>query len=88
MKNNEIRAVDVRDDSITRVKIEVSELSNLEGRMLTIVDASISDPVQRKAMKDIVSQSVWTWGMDYHYGYTDEQWENNQKMGRGEAIGL
>ncbi len=30
--------------------------SSLLGRILTFVDASFSDPVQRKAMKDVVKQ--------------------------------
>ena len=32
---------------------------NLEGKILTIIDASISDHEQRKAMKDLVRKSIW-----------------------------
>ena len=38
-------------------------ISHLEGRMLTLVDASISDPEQRKALKDLFRQDIWTWAM-------------------------
>ena len=30
------------------------ELGNLVGRILTIIDSSVTDPIQRKAMKDLV----------------------------------
>lgn len=35
------------------------DLRNLEGKLLTILDASFSDPTQRKAVKDLVRQSIW-----------------------------
>ena len=31
----------------------------LEGRLLTVMEASFSDPVQRKAVKDLVRNTVW-----------------------------
>lgn len=40
------------------------EVSDLEGRLLTIVDASLSDPQQRKAVKDLVRQNIRQWGMN------------------------
>lgn len=33
--------------------------SNLQGQILTLVDASFSDLAQRKAFKDLVSQMFW-----------------------------
>jgi hypothetical protein len=33
--------------------------TDLVGKMLTVVDASVSDPAQRKAVKDLVEQSLW-----------------------------
>lgn len=36
-------------------------VGNLEGQWLTIVDATFSDPQQRKAMKDIVRKMIWDW---------------------------
>jgi hypothetical protein len=53
-----------QDSFLEYVKAEIlpfneSDISHLEGRLLTIVDSSISDPVQRKAMKDLVTQAVW-----------------------------
>lgn len=41
--------------------VDSSDINNLVGRMLTVVDASISDQEQRKALKDIVKQNVWSW---------------------------
>lgn len=39
-------------------------VGNLEGQWLTIVDATFSDPQQRKAMKDIVRKMIWYWDVD------------------------
>lgn len=38
-------------------------ISNLEGRMLTLVDAAIQDPEQRRALKDLVRSDIWMWAM-------------------------
>lgn len=38
-----------------------AHVGNLEGQWLTIVDATFSDPQQRKAMKDIVRKMIWDW---------------------------
>lgn len=41
--------------------LDHTDINNLIGKMLTVVDASISDSEQRKALKDIVKQNVWSW---------------------------
>ena len=38
-----------------------SWVGNLEGQWLTLVDATFSDPQQRKAMKDVVRKMIWDW---------------------------
>jgi hypothetical protein len=38
-----------------------SHISYLEGKLLTILDASIQDREQRKALKDLVRQELWLW---------------------------
>lgn len=35
------------------------DLQTLEGRLLTIIDASFSDQQQRKAVKDLVRNALW-----------------------------
>lgn len=40
------------------------QIQDLEGRILTLVDASISDPVQRKALKNLFSPMIWSWAME------------------------
>lgn len=45
----------------TFAEISLHDIRNLEGRILTIVDASLSDQQQKKAVKDIVKQTIW-WG--------------------------
>lgn len=41
--------------------INYEELYNLKGRLLTVVDATFTDQQQRKAMKDIVWQTLQAW---------------------------
>ncbi len=31
-------------------------MNHLQGRVLTLVDASVADPIQRKALKDLIKQ--------------------------------
>lgn len=38
-------------------------VGNLEGKILTITDASVSDPEQRKALKDLFRQTIWDWAI-------------------------
>lgn len=35
------------------------DVQTLEGKLLTLVDASFADPTQRKAVKDLVRQAIW-----------------------------
>lgn len=35
------------------------DITTLEGRLLTLVDASFSDPQQRKAFKDMLRREIW-----------------------------
>lgn len=35
-------------------------LNSLLGNVLTTIDASITDPIQRKAVKDIMKRHVWS----------------------------
>ena len=37
----------------------VAGTRSLEGELLTLVDSSTSDPVQRKAFKDLVRKIIW-----------------------------
>jgi hypothetical protein len=36
-------------------------INNLVGKLLTVSDAAFSDPEQRRAFKDLLTQSVWMW---------------------------
>lgn len=40
------------------------QTGNLVGRLLTLVDATFTDLEQRKAFKDMVSQTVYRWNSD------------------------
>lgn len=39
--------------------LSYQDIQNLEGRLLTIVDASFSDLAQRRAVKDLVRNALW-----------------------------
>jgi hypothetical protein len=46
--------------------VAYDELRNLEGKILTIVDASFTDKEQRKAVKDIVRRTFWFDWVEHH----------------------
>lgn len=48
----------------TRYPINYEELYNLKGRLLTLVDATYTDPQQRKAQKNLVWQTLRAWMED------------------------
>lgn len=39
--------------------LDYRDIGAIEGKILTVIDASVSDAVQRKAMKDIVRNIIW-----------------------------
>lgn len=41
--------------------IYIEDMNNLVGRIKTLVEASISDPEQRKAAKDVFNNEIWGW---------------------------
>lgn len=52
-------------------------LQNLEGKLLTIIDASFSDEIQRKAVKDLISQVVWKWQWEFDSNFANHpEWAN------------
>lgn len=54
----------MKDNPNTVYPVGSGSVNDLLGNLLTIVDASFGDPVQRKAVKDLVSQKVWQWYND------------------------
>jgi hypothetical protein len=62
--------------------VSYEALQNLEGKVLTLIDASISDKEQRKAMKDLfrniywfqwISNSMWRGKNPFPVGMPTEQ---------------
>lgn len=44
----------------SHIQCQINQMKNNQlGKLLTIVDASISDKEQRKALKDIVKDAIW-----------------------------
>lgn len=41
--------------------IYIEDINNLVGRIKTLIEASISDPEQRKASKDVFNNEIWSW---------------------------
>ena len=52
-----------------------AQFNFLLGRLKTIVDATISEPVQNKALKDLIAQDVW-----HRYNYILEVTGVNGKI--------
>ena len=48
-------------DSYCFYQVLTPDVSELEGKLLTHIDATFSDVQQRKAQKDIIRQMVWDW---------------------------
>jgi hypothetical protein len=46
-------------------KVGYCDLQTLEGRLLTLADASFSDVQQRKAFKDILQSTFWYGWVEY-----------------------
>ena len=46
--------------------ISSKELRNIEGRLLTIIDATFQDKFQREAQKSIVRKEIWEWWYQYN----------------------
>lgn len=42
-------------------EVKTYDISNLEGKILTFIDATFSDTQQRKAQKDIMRGIIWDW---------------------------
>lgn len=62
---NESRVFIPSDDLQKWLKNDLTaHVGNLEGQWLTLIDATFSDPQQRKAMKDIVRKMIWKWDIE------------------------
>lgn len=54
--------------------------SHLEGKVLTVIDASISDRIQREALKSILRNTLWDTSSIVY------QWVHDQKDGNSSAF--
>lgn len=48
-------------DIPAKYEFYTQDVSSLEGRILTLIDAGISNVEQRKAMKDLAREIIWNW---------------------------
>lgn len=74
--------------SCVQVKLEMNDVSNLVGKILTVADASFTDKQQREGVKSLIKQIVWAWGKDWHIAATEAQikeMENNSETVEGIA---
>jgi hypothetical protein len=58
-------------------------VSNLEGNILTFIDASIQDQVQRKALKDLLRPMIWNWAIENN---REQYYEIKQNQGNQELM--
>ena len=61
--------------SPTLVKLEVGEINDLIGKILTIVDASIGEQKKAESVKSLVKQSVWSWAQEWRAAATKEAFD-------------
>ncbi len=51
---------------VNTVVLQHRDVNYLVGQLLTYIDATFTDPEQRKAHKDIVKEKVYSWHGDLH----------------------
>lgn len=59
--NGKLLSVDRGDTGEELYGVNWVEFDNLTGRLLTLCDATFTDPIQRKAFKDMVRQHIKEW---------------------------
>lgn len=52
------------DGDSNAIIVDYRDFQNLLGKLLTYVDATYTDPEQRKAHKDIIKNNLWGWEKD------------------------
>lgn len=71
------------EGSCVEVKLEMNDVSNLVGKLLTVADASFQDKEQREGVKSLIKQIVWAWGKDWHIAATEfamKEMEKNSEL--------
>lgn len=43
------------------LSVETQDVNRVLGKVLTIIDASIADAIQRDALKDVIRYTIWDW---------------------------
>lgn len=61
-----------------KIILEIGEVNNLIGRVLTIVDASYSDEKQREGVKSLMKKEIWSWAKEPHIGISESELVNIQ----------
>ena len=51
----------VRTSDDLAAVIDVDDMNNIVGKVLTLIDATFTDKEQRQAMKDIFKAELWNW---------------------------
>lgn len=63
-----------------RYRFYTAHISLLEGKLLTLLDASIADVVQRKALKDLLRQQIWGWAIENNLDKDHEENKVSQRL--------
>lgn len=84
MKNQDSPRQDVawtnkKEDEFQKGKLEVKNINNLIGKILTLIDASVDDEKKQEALKSILKETIWDWATDWKIFATEEQIEEIQK---------
>lgn len=72
------KAVDVE---CVDVHLDALALDELVGKILTMIDASVAPGAQCEALKSVIKQSIWAWGVRPQPALTVEQMNQLQTSG-------
>lgn len=70
----------MNEPEIIPIHIEAGSIRHLEGMVLTLVEAVTADHTQREAIKSLARQTVWNWGREVQFGYTQEEMNKMQPV--------
>ena len=65
------------NDAIDPV-VRYEKINNLVGRLVTLVDSMFSDPEQRKAAKDLFTQTTWNWYQAQVNDFALQTWRDDK----------
>lgn len=76
-KNNNPNSVSANNLGDVTYIFGTHAIGTLEGKILTLIEASTADAEQRKALKDVFRQEIWNWAISHNLVDTYD-WEKSK----------